>query len=319
MASKEDAKIDLDMVELLGLELGLEVERSSRRKGSSSASVELAERRVLRQGEEDEEGLELELGQEEMEEFPPRPPVVCIMGHVDHGKTTLMDCLRRKAQEASNKLSSTSVKKRKKKKGSKKKEEFVNVAGSEAGGITQVVSAFQVQLPGSDINGTDHATVGGVDAVTFLDTPGHAAFKAMRQSGSNGADVIVLVIAADDGVSPQTKEILDMYKSIARAQQGSISLMVAMTKIDKPGIDVDSAIVRIEGQLMEEGIYTERMTVEGCEFDPVQLVPLSGLTGEGVDELIELLALQSEIMDLRADSEARAEGLVIDAKVRSAS
>ena len=319
-------KIDLDVAELVALELGLDPQRSTR----GMNPVELAERRMLRQEEMDDVNAN-NGGEEEADhgdavatmdysEYASRPPVVCIMGHVDHGKTTLMDCLRRKAQEAQNAMSSNLNTKKKKVKKSKKKKKknnaeetdgIVNVAGTEAGGITQVVSAFQIQLPGTDGGEVDT----GVDAVTFLDTPGHAAFKAMRQSGSNGADVIVLVIASDDGVSPQTREILEMYKSIARAQQGSISLMIAMTKIDKPGIDVDQSMMNIENQLMEEGIFTERMALEGCEFDPVQLVPVSGLSGDGVEDLIERLALQSEIMDLRADPEARAEGLVIDAKV----
>ena len=305
-----DGKLDLDVAELVALELGLDPVRN----GRGLNHVELAERRMLREEGEDIHNMETM----EDKNLQTRPPVVCIMGHVDHGKTTLMDCLRRMAHQSAGGSAPVKKTKKKKKKGKNKQHEedgIVNVAGTEAGGITQVVSAFQIPLPGTEFDTPDGG--GGADAVTFMDTPGHAAFKAMRQSGSNGADVIVLVIASDDGVSPQTREILEMYKSIARAQQGSISLMVAMTKIDKPGIDVEESIMRIENQLMEEGIFSERMVIDGSEFDPVQLVPVSGLTGEGVEDLIEQLALQSEIMDLRADPEARAEGLVIDAKVRS--
>jgi translation initiation factor IF-2 len=110
-----------------------------------------------------------------------------------------------------------------------------NVAGTEAGGITQVVTAFEVPLPLDESAGDDDAEK-AVSTVTFLDTPGHAAFKKMRQSGSSATDVIVLVVAADDGVSPQTIEIIDMFKSIARSQPQSISLVIAVSKIDKPGI-----------------------------------------------------------------------------------
>ncbi len=208
-----------------------------------------------------------------------------------------------------------SKKKGKKNKGKVQNNGVQNVAGTEAGGITQVVSAFQIKLPGTeDIMGGSSGN--GNDAVTFLDTPGHAAFKAMRQSGSNGADVIVLVVAADDGVSPQTVEIIDMYKSIARSQPGSISMVIALNKIDKPGIDLEESMIKIENQLMEHEIFTERMSTSDNEFGGIQVVPVSGLTGEGLDDLVEGLVLHSEIMDLRACQESRAEGLIIDAKVR---
>jgi translation initiation factor IF-2 len=180
------------------------------------------------------------------------------------------------------------------------------VAGTEAGGITQVISAFQVPLESQE------------NAVTFLDTPGHAAFRAMRESGSNAADVIVLVVAADDGVSPQTVEIINFYKSIVKgAGGGGISMMVAMTKIDKHGIDVNESRQRIENQLLEHGILSESFGSSGdSEYGPpVQVVPVSGLTGEGLDDLIEGLVLQSEVMDLRADEKAQGEGIVMDARI----
>lgn len=226
-----------------------------------------------------------------------------------------MDRLRQKAAEA---LGGEPTKKGNKSKKNKKKgnnqnaNSISNVAGTEAGGITQVVSAFQVQLPGTTAN---DGKKGDVSAVTFLDTPGHAAFKAMRQSGSNGADVIVLVIAADDGVSNQTIEIIDMYKSIARAQPGSISMVVAMTKVDRPGVDINQSMMRIENQLMEHEIYSSNLSNSDSEFGGVEIFPVSGITGEGLDDLIEGLVLHSEIMDLRACQESRAEGLIIDAKV----
>ena len=180
--------------------------------------------------------------------------------------------------------------------------------------LSPFCEAFQVGLPGAESNAA---------AVTFLDTPGHAAFKSMRQSGSNTADVIVLVIAADDGVSAQTEEIIDTFKAMSSSQPGSVTLMVVMSKIDKPGIDADHSAMKIENQLLEHGIMTEGVaatsstsTMEDYEHGPpVQLVPVSGITGEGLSDLIEGLVLQSEVMDLRADVDARAEGIVIDARM----
>lgn len=229
---------------------------------------------------------------------------------MDHGKTTLMDTLRRKAREAASGGASKKKKSKKDKKKAKTANRSEDVAGTEAGGITQVISAFQVPLQGHD------QLAGGT--VTFLDTPGHAAFRAMRESGSDAADVIVLVVAADDGVSKQTIEILEFYKSIVRESgSGGISLVVAMNKIDKPGINVDEARMRIESQLLEHGILVEGMpSQDKSEYGPpVQLFPVSALKGEGIDDLIEGLALQSEIMDLRADDNTGAEGIVLDARV----
>jgi len=270
------------------------------------------------------------------------------MGHVDHGKTTLMDALRRRAVTSANTASgkagvstSNKGKKNKKDKGGKNAKsrggkgvtvDDGNVAGTEAGGITQVITAFEVPLPlddGNDSSSDDNeenaisddnlsSSTPSISTVTFLDTPGHAAFKKMRQSGSSATDVIVLVIAADDGVSPQTIEIIDMFKSIARSQPQSISLVIAVTKIDKPGINVDEAIMRIENQLIEHDIFTENVLAGGGEegeFGACQLFPVSGLTGEGLDDFVEGLALQSEIMDMRADEDAKGEGIVIDARM----
>jgi small GTP-binding protein len=205
-----------DIVDLLALELRIPVERSTR-----PGSTALKDRDVLLKRRAASEAVLEESSPSTVgaaaaavpyDDLPPRPPVVCIMGHVDHGKTTLMDALRQRGR--ANGESGHA----KKKKG-KKLAASDRVAGTEAGGITQVVSAFQVPL--------DEA--GG--AVTFLDTPGHAAFKAMRQSGSEAADIIVLVVAADDGVSQQTIEIIEYYKSIVKeAGSSGISLVVAMNK-----------------------------------------------------------------------------------------
>lgn len=215
-----------------------------------------------------------------------------------------MDALRRRSvgtQQGTDKKSKKSKKEKGKNGGPTSSGD---VAGTEAGGITQVISAFQVALEGQDM------------PVTFLDTPGHAAFKSMRQSGSHAADVIVLVVAADDGISEQTIEILNFYKSIVSGSDGGISLVVALNKIDKPGIDVKEATRRIENQLMQHGITPESMGSTGSEFGaPVQVIPTSGLTGEGLDDLMEGLLLQSEVMDLRADEEAHGEGIIMDASM----
>jgi translation initiation factor IF-2 len=140
----------------------------------------------------------------------------------------------------------------------------------------------------------------------------------MRQSGSDAADIVVLVVAADDGVSAQTVEILNLYKAIVRgAGSGGISLVVAMNKIDKPGVDVEESRRRIESQLLEHGIVVEGMPYcNENEFGPpVQLIPVSGLTGQGIDDLVEGLMIQAEVMDLRGDEHSRAEGIVMDARV----
>ena len=286
-AKSDDYTIDVDTMELVAMESGIETERSS------DDNVLVDSEQLLMQQRRTED-MEVE--------YPPRPPVVCIMGHVDHGKTTLMDALRRRSL-LTNK--SKQSKKDKNKKGSGKANS-VDVAGTEAGGITQIISAFQVSVEGLS-NGI----------VTFLDTPGHAAFKAMRQSGSHAADVIVLVVAADDGVSEQTVEIINFYKSIVKgSHDGGISMVVALNKIDKPGIDVEEAKNRIENQLLEHGIITEGMNYSDSEFGaPVQVIPTSGLTGLGLDEMMEGLILQSEVMDLRADAEAHAEGIIMDARM----
>jgi translation initiation factor IF-2 len=314
--NQDSFKIDVEMMELICLELGIEPTKTDKKM---SVLVE-AERRAMRQ--KSDAALDDEARTEEEEKYaalPPRSPVVSIMGHVDHGKTTLMDSLRRRAvtgertPKGTGKVSKTDKNSKKNKKSDGAA--TGDVAGTEAGGITQVITAFEVPLPFEDFG---DSSTSAISTVTFLDTPGHAAFKKMRQSGSSATDVIVLVVAADDGVSPQTVEIIDMYKTIARSQPQSISLVVAVSKIDKPGIDIDEAVTRIENQLMEHEIFTENVLAGGGdegEFGACQLFPVSGLTGEGLDDLIEGLALQSEMMDLRADEDAIGEGIVIDARV----
>ena len=302
--SDDEYIVDIDTMEIVALDLGLAPVRSNRRV-VTSVSDETRDLLMQRRGDEDAEDV---IKVEAHASLPLRPPVVCLMGHVDHGKTTLMDALRRKNSP----MRDGADEKRKKKKAKNKSDQSGkkisdDVAGTEAGGITQVISAFQVSLANQDSSN---------GAVTFLDTPGHAAFRAMRESGSHAADVIVLVVAADDGVSKQTIEILDFYKSIYKESAG-ISLVVAMTKIDKPGINVDESRYRIENELMEQGILTESFASTGAgEYGPaVQLVPVSGVTGDGLDDLIDALVLQSEVMELRADHNTQAEGIVLDARI----
>jgi translation initiation factor IF-2 len=213
---------------------------------------------------------------------PLRPPIVTIMGHVDHGKTTLLDHLRAKVTADGNK---------------KKKEVAGDVAGTEAGGITQVITSFNLPVPKS------HTSEDLATSVTFLDTPGHAAFSAMRSSGSCAADIIVMVVAADDGVNVQTEEVAKL------ASASGVSVIVAMTKIDKNGVSVSESKKKIESQLSALNIITESFGGE------VMVVPVSGITGEGVGTLLDNLIIMAEVADLRSSETDPGEAIVIDARV----
>jgi translation initiation factor IF-2 len=191
------------------------------------------------------------------ENLTARPPVVTIMGHVDHGKTSLLDAIRK-----------------------------TNVVSGEAGGITQHIGAYQVTSP-----------LGG--KITFIDTPGHAAFTAMRARGAKVTDIVVLVVAADDGVMPQTVE------AINHAQAAGVPLIVAINKVDKP----DANPQRVRTELLQHSIVVESMGGETLEFE------VSAKTGQGLDSLLEGLQLQAEILDLRSNEERSAEGTVIEAKL----
>ncbi|CAL1704982.1 unnamed protein product [Somion occarium] len=197
--------------------------------------------------------------------LPLRPPVVTIMGHVDHGKTTLLDTLR-----------STSV------------------AKGEAGGITQHIGAFSVPVP---------ATSGGDKrSITFLDTPGHAAFSAMRARGASVTDIVVLVVAADDGIMPQTKEVIELVQK----EQDKVGLVVAVNKIDKPDVDID----RVEKMLLAANVLLERFGGD------VPCVHVSGLNGEGLDQLVETINAVAEMQDVRAEQKDVVQGYVLESKMQ---
>ncbi len=227
--------IDYDTAALVASEFGYEVERKS-----------VAED-IIEQVQKEVKGGE----------FVPRPPVVTIMGHVDHGKTTLLDAIRKS-----------------------------DVASKEAGGITQHIGAYEVNLPSGD-------------QVVFLDTPGHEAFTSMRARGASVTDLVILVVAADDGVMAQTREAID------HARAADVPIIVAVNKIDKPGANPD----RVKTELSELGLMPEDWGGDTI------FVNVSAKMGTGIDELLEMMVLQAEVLELKADPNRPASGYVIESKL----
>ena len=210
--------------------------------------------------EKKEEETELEAFEEETdideENLVKRPPIVTIMGHVDHGKTSLLDAIRN-----------------------------AKVTASEAGGITQHIGAYTVSLNG--------------EKITFLDTPGHEAFTAMRARGAQVTDIVILVVAADDGIMPQTKEAINHCKA------ADVPMIVAINKIDRPGANVD----RVKQELTEHGLVSEDWGGDTI------CVPVSAKTGENLESLLEMVLLTAEMQELQADPNRKAKGTVIEAKL----
>ena len=213
---------------------------------------------IIAEKEEKVDVIEELLKEEEEDEstMVPRPPVVCVMGHVDHGKTSLLDAIRK-----------------------------TNVTRGEAGGITQHIGAYVVDIDGQRI--------------TFLDTPGHEAFTAMRMSGANSTDIAVLVVAADDGVMPQTVE------AISHAKAAGVEIIVAINKIDKPSANIE----RVKQELSEYELIPEDWG------GSTPFVPVSAKTGEGIDDLLEMILLTAEVSELKANPNRAARGLVIEAQL----
>ncbi|WP_299735945.1 translation initiation factor IF-2 [uncultured Roseobacter sp.] len=235
MMVTQNQTIDADTAELIIEEFGHKVVRVS------DADVE----DVIKEVEDDDKDLKS------------RPPVITIMGHVDHGKTSLLDAIRN-----------------------------AKVVAGEAGGITQHIGAYQVKTDGGQV-------------LSFLDTPGHAAFTSMRSRGAQVTDIVVLVVAADDAVMPQTIE------AINHAKAAEVPMIVAINKIDRPAADPD----KVRTDLLQHEVIVEKMSGD------VQDVEVSAITGQGLDELLEAIALQAEILELKANPDRAAQGAVIEAQL----
>ncbi|BAQ14105.1 putative translation initiation factor IF-2 [Clostridium botulinum] len=212
---------------------------------------------ILKEDEDEKEDLEDILKDNEEEEYlQKRSPIITVMGHVDHGKTSLLDAIRKS-----------------------------KVTSTEAGGITQHIGAYTVELNG--------------EAITFLDTPGHAAFTAMRARGAQVTDIVILVVAADDGIMPQTQE------AISHCKAANVPLIVAINKIDRPGANID----KVKQELTEYGLVAEDWGGDTI------CVPVSAHTKEGIDDLLEMILLSSEILELKANPNRKAKGTVVEAKL----
>ena len=237
-------QIDYETAAIVSEEMGCEVEPSTDEEESEEkTSAELPEWRKIIE-EEDEINLE------------PRPPVIAILGHVDHGKTSLLDVIRR-----------------------------ANVVAGEAGGITQHIGAYQIEWDGR--------------LITFLDTPGHEAFTAMRARGAQSTDIVVLVVAADDGVMPQTKE------AIAHARAAGVPIIVALNKIDVTGANLD----RVKQQLSDSGLTTDEWGGD------TMVMPVSAKETTGIDDLLQAILLIGEDIAINANPNAKGTGMVIESRI----
>ena len=228
-------EIDFDKAEEIAMEYDILCEKEKK--------INVIEE-LLKEDEEDEASM------------VSRPPVICVMGHVDHGKTSLLDAIRE-----------------------------TNVTAREAGGITQHIGAYVVEANGQKI--------------TFLDTPGHEAFTAMRMRGAQATDIAILVVAADDGVMPQTVE------AINHAKAAGVEIIVAVNKIDKPSANVE----RVKQELSEHELIPEDWGGNTV------FVPVSAHTKEGIPELLEMILLTAEVKELKANPNRKARGLVIEAQL----
>ena len=223
----------------------------------ATAEKVCAEYEVMVERKEESQELEvLEIEEDDEENLQKRPPIVTVMGHVDHGKTSLLDCIRK-----------------------------AKVTDSEAGGITQHIGAYTITLNGEEI--------------TFLDTPGHEAFTAMRARGAQVTDIVILVVAADDGIMPQTKEAID------HCNAAGVPMVVAINKIDKPGANPD----RVKQELADHGLLVESWGGDVISEE------VSAKQNLNIDKLLEMVLLSAEMLELKANPNRKAVGTVIEAKL----
>ncbi|MBM3842042.1 MAG: translation initiation factor IF-2 [Verrucomicrobia bacterium] len=220
-------------------------------RGDAAAQQAAKEKKEKKQPEEDES-----------KHLVPRPPVVCILGHVDHGKTSLLDAIRK-----------------------------ANVAAGEAGGITQHIGAYQIEFNGRKL--------------TFLDTPGHAAFTKMRARGASVTDIAILVVAADDGFMPQTEEALKIALAEKQSHPERFALLVAVNKMDVKGANLD----QVKNQMQQRGIAPEDWGGETIT------VPVAAIKNQGITELLEMILLQADVLELKANPKAEASGLIIESEI----
>ncbi|GAB6139958.1 translation initiation factor IF-2 [Methylosoma difficile] len=256
LAQKMNVKAALVIKHLMKLGIMATINQSIDQDTAVILVEEMGHKAIMQSDDDLEKEMLAEVLQEDNRVHKPRAPIVTIMGHVDHGKTSLLDYIRK-----------------------------TRVAAGEAGGITQHIGAYQVK--------TDHGSV------TFLDTPGHAAFTAMRARGAHVTDVVIVVVAADDGVMPQTKE------AVEHARAANVPIIVAMNKIDKPDANPD----KVMQELSAINVLAEEWGGD------VQFLKISAKTGEGIDDLIESLIVQTEILELKAPVEGAASGIVIESRL----